>query len=78
MKRVPILNFEQTIYGVFRKPLFKHRYEADQQECPGSPPQTLTILECKKHKDVKNKLQLFGRAVGAFKKGETFGSWNAD
>ena len=55
---------------VFRKLCFKHRYEADQQASPGSPPQQspvkLIILECKTHKDVKNKLQLFGRAVGSF------------
>ena len=37
MKRVPLLNFEQIIYGVFRKPLFKHRYEADQQASPRVP-----------------------------------------
>ena len=50
MKRVPILNFDQTINGVFRKHLFnvKHRYEADQQASPGSPPKEMTILECKK------------------------------
>ena len=63
MKRVPILNFKQTINDVFRKHLFKHRYKVDQQV---SPPQKLTILECKNHKDVKKKLQLFGRSVGSF------------
>ena len=44
---------------------FEHRYEADQQASPGPPPQKLTILEFKNHKDVKEKLQLFGRAVGS-------------
>ena len=66
MKRVPILNFDQIISGAFRKHLFKHRYEADQQASPRSPPQKLTILECRDHKDVKTKLQHFGRAVWSF------------
>ena len=77
MKRVPVLNFEQTINGVFRKHLFKHRYEADQQASPRSSPKQLTVLECKNHKDVK-KLQLFGRAMGSFQERGTFGSWNVD
>ena len=45
---IPTLNFEKTVYGVFRRTLFKHRHEADQQTSPPeSPPQNLTILEGK-------------------------------
>ena len=69
---------EQTIYGVFRKPLFKHRYEADQQSSPGSPIQKLTILECKNHKDVEKSCNFLVEQWAAFKKGETFGWWNVD
>ena len=49
----------------FANPLFGHRYEADQQASPGSPSK-LIILVCKNDKDVKQKLQHFGRAVGCF------------
>ena len=75
MKRVSILNIEQAVYGVFCKPLFKHRHEDDQQASPWSLPKKLTILECKTHKDEVN---LWVEQRGAFKKGETFGLWDVD